>query len=108
MRRDIIARMEEQSISLRSINRSRAVKMISTGMFADAADSDHFSMLITDNVGKKYHEAIYTPSLEWRIANRTVCLVQRSPNHSVTLRFVVFLLYRDEKMGTGPKIERIL
>lgn len=67
MRRAVETGMEEQRVSSRSLDRSTAIKRMSTGMLRDPLEADQFAMSITYYAAKNYHELIYTPSLEWRL-----------------------------------------
>lgn len=87
-------RVEEQRVSLRSLNRTTTVKLFSTGIFKYVQEADKFTMLITDYAGKKFYELIFTPSLQWRVLEQDV-----APGRGILgdghEAHVAFKLYKD-------------
>lgn len=67
MRVAVSVRLEEQRVAFTTINRSKATKLYSTGMFIDRNDAEIFALIIADYAGRRFYEDVYTRSLNWRI-----------------------------------------
>lgn len=89
--------MEEQQLALRSLNRSKTVKMMSAGMLHSPEEANGFKMYVTDYAAKSFQSRMYTPCLQWRISSHSVSTSRNTDDGCPPHKHLFSTLYRDSQ-----------